>query len=149
MELAKKNHSVYMLTYHIVFVVKYRRKAVSDEIGDFLKQHSAYLIYNMGGAMISAETDLDHIHILASLPPTLAPGNAVKVLKTQLSKEVHKQYGDEIKKYLWKEKSPFWTESYFIQTAGTNAMENVKKYIESQRTEEHKRKYVKSGKYKK
>lgn len=39
--------------------------------------------------------------------------------------------------------------SYFCATTGSVSMETVKKYIEEQRTEEHKRKYMKSGKYKK
>lgn len=38
--------------------------------------------------------------------------------------------------------------SYFCATTGSVSMDTVKSYIEAQRTEEHKRKYVKSGKYK-
>ena len=72
----------------------------------------------------------------------------VTILKTQLSKEVRKEYGEHIRKYLWGD-APFWSSSYFIASTGTTVMEKVKEYIESQRTEEHKRKYVKSGKYSK
>ena len=43
--------------------------------------------------------------------------------------------------------APFWSNSYFIATTGTTVMEKVKEYIEKQRTEEHKHKYVKSGRY--
>jgi putative transposase len=39
--------------------------------------------------------------------------------------------------------------SCFCATTGSVSLETVKKYIEDQRTEEHKRKYFKSGKYKK
>ena len=28
------SHSVYKLTYHIIFVTKYRKKEIADEIGD-------------------------------------------------------------------------------------------------------------------
>lgn len=28
------SHSVYKLTYHIIFVTKYRKKVITDEIGD-------------------------------------------------------------------------------------------------------------------
>ncbi|WP_022779867.1 transposase, partial [Butyrivibrio sp. AE3009] len=54
----------------------------------------------------------------------------------------------QLEKYLWGD-SPFWSASYFCATTGSVSMETVKKYIEEQRTEEHKRKYMKSGKYKK
>ena len=149
MEFNKSSHAVYLLMYHAVFVVKYRKRAISDEIGDYMKRYATYLISNFNGELISVETDGDHIHILMSLPPSVAPGTVVKTLKVQLSRETRKRYGDEIQTYLWGENTPFWTPSYFIQTAGTNVLENVKKYIESQRTDDHKRKYVKSGKYKK
>ena len=31
------SHSVYKLTYHVIFVTKYRKKVITDEIGDFMK----------------------------------------------------------------------------------------------------------------
>ncbi|MBQ5558560.1 MAG: IS200/IS605 family transposase [Lachnospiraceae bacterium] len=148
MEYNRKAHSVYLLTYHIVLVTKYRRPVISNEIGDFMKQHADYLCDRMNCEMISAETDRDHMHLMVSMPPDLAPSKLIGVLKTQLSKEVKKYYKSEIEKYLWND-APFWTSSYFIATTGTTIMEKVKEYIENQRTDNHKRKYVKSGKYKK
>jgi len=37
----RKAHSVFLLTYHVVFVTKYRKKVITDEIGDFMKNHAA------------------------------------------------------------------------------------------------------------
>ena len=127
MEYNRKAHSVYLLTYHIVFVTKYRRPVISDEIGYFMKNHAAYLCGRFGG-------------------PDVAPSRLVATLKTQLSKEVRAEYTEHVRKYLWGD-APFWSNSYFIATTGTTVMEKVKEYIENQRTEEHKRKYVKSGRY--
>ena len=31
------SHSVYKLTYYVIFVTKYRKKVITDEIGDFMK----------------------------------------------------------------------------------------------------------------
>ena len=148
MDYNKKAHSVYLLTYHIVFVTKYRRPVITDEIGDYMKNHAAYLCGRYGGDMISSETDKDHIHLLVSMPPDVAPSRLVTTLKTQLSKEIRMTYSEHVRKYLWGE-APFWSSSYFIATTGSAVMEKVKEYIESQRCEEHRRKYVKSGKYSK
>lgn len=145
MEYRRKSHSVYLLTYHIVFVTKYRRPVITDEIGDFMKNHAAYLCGRFDGEMLSAETDRDHIHMLVSLPPDAAPSRVVTVLKTQLSKEVRAEYADEIRSQLWG--GSFWSDSYFIATTGTTVMEKVKEYIDSQRSDEHRRKYERSGKY--
>jgi len=147
MDYNRRSHSVYLLTYHIVFVTKYRRPVITEEIGDFMKEHAAYLCGRFDGDLISAETDRDHIHLLVSLPPDAAPSRLVAVLKTQLSKEVRTEYSEEIRKQLWG--NAFWSDSYFIATTGTSVLEKVKEYIASQRTEEHKRKYEKSGKYSK
>jgi len=146
MEYKKKSHSVYLLTYHIVFVTKYRRPVITDEIGDFMKNHAAYLCGRYDGDLLSAETDKDHIHLLVSMPPDVAPSRLVATLKTQLSKEVRSAYAEHVKKYPGDD-APFWSSSYFIASTGSSVLEKVKEYIESQRTEEHKRKYVKSGKY--
>ena len=146
MEYRKKSHLVYLLTYHIVFVTKYRRPVITDEIGDFMKNHAAYLCGRYEGELLSAETVKDHIHLLVSMPPDVAPSRLVATLKTQLSKEVRSAYAEHVKKYLWGD-APFWSSSYFIASTGSSVLEKVKEYIESQRTEEHKRKYVKSGKY--
>ncbi len=142
------SHSVYQLTYHIIFVTKYRKRVITDEMGDFMKNHAAYLCGRMNCELLSAETDGDHMHLLVSMAPDVAPVKLINSLKSNLSKEVHIYYREHIQKYLWGD-SPFWSASYFCATTGSVSMETVKKYIEEQRTDEHKRKYTKSGKYKK
>ena len=92
------SHSVYKLTYHIIFVTKYRKKVISDEIGDFMKDMADYLCNRMNCTLISAETDEDHIHLLVSMPPDIAPVKLVNMVKTQLSKEVRANYTEHVKK---------------------------------------------------
>ena len=36
-QMDKGSHSVYSLNYHLILVVKYRRKVIDDEISDKLK----------------------------------------------------------------------------------------------------------------
>ena len=38
MKLDSNNHSVFLLHYHLVLVVKYRREVFTDEISDFAKE---------------------------------------------------------------------------------------------------------------
>ena len=86
------SHSVYKLTYHVIFVTKYRKKVITDEIGDFMKNYAAYLCGRMNSELISAETDADHMHLLISMPPDVAPVKLINSLKSQLSKEVRNTY---------------------------------------------------------
>jgi len=148
MDYIRTRHSVYLLTYHMIFVTKYRRPVITNEIGDFMKSTAARLCIGYGGELISAETDRDHIHLLVSLPPTCDVSLIVRSLKTQLSKEVHAvpAYNTAVEKYL-RQGTPLWSPSYFVATTGSVSLETVKEYIEQQRTDEHKRKYERRSSY--
>ena len=144
----RTRHSVYMLTYHMIFVTKWRKPAISDEVGDFMVATAGRLCEGYGGRLISGETDRDHIHLLISLSPYACVGTVVRSLKTQLSKEVHAhpEHGAYVKQFLHGD-APLWSNSYFVATTGSVSMETVKSYIEAQRTDEHKRKYDKRSSY--
>ena len=84
------------------------------------------------------------------MPPKLAPAVLIRVLKTQTAKEIHldPEMDAHVKKYIYGN-APLWQPSYFVATTGTTVMEKVKEYIHSQQTEEHRRKYEKTGRYSK
>lgn len=153
MDYRVKAHSVYLMTYHVVFVTKYRQPCISPEIGDFMKTRAAELMKNCHGSVISAETDTDHIHLLIEAPPQERPSDIVRVLKTQLSRDVHRipKYDSYVNQF-FSGNTPLWNPSYFMTTAGspvTEVTEKVRQFIEAQKTDDHHRKYVYSGKYKK
>jgi len=150
MEYIRSAHSVYLLTYHIVFVTKYRKPVINDEISEFLKNHISYLCTRFDAELLTAETDRDHIHMLISMPPKVAPADLIRVLKTQTAREIHQdpQMDAYVKNYICGD-APLWQPSYFVATTGTTVMEKVREYIDFQQTEEHRRKYEKTGKYSK
>ena len=43
MELDHKAHSVFLLYYHLVMVIKYRRKVLNDEISERAKEIFEYI----------------------------------------------------------------------------------------------------------
>lgn len=99
---SRRAHSVCRLTYHAVFVVKYRRKVISPGIMDFFKVHTKYLIEErFRGNLIEFNGEADHVHILFELPPSAAPSMVVCSLKTQLSREERKRYPEQIRGKLW------------------------------------------------
>ena len=138
----RKRHAVYKLTYHAVFVIKYRRKVMSEPIIEHMRQYAAHLIGQCyQGRLIELNGEPDHIHILFELPATAAPSVVVCSLKTQLSKEIRANFWDEIKDKLWN--NIFWSDSYFITTTGGADIETLEKYIQDQGIEKPKRKYTK------
>ena len=127
----RKRHAVYKLTYHAVFVIKYRRKVMSEPIIKHIRQYASHLIEQCyQGKLIELNGEADHIHILFELPATAAPSVVVCSLKTQLSKEVRANFWDEIKDKLWKDS--FWSDSYFICSVSDRSHAAVEAYIKDQ-----------------
>ena len=138
---SKRAHSVGCLSYHAVFVIKYRRPVIDDEIMEFMKQHVKYLVEECyQGKLLEMNGEPDHVHILFELPPSAAPSVIVCSLKTQLSKEVRARFHDRIQDKLWKD--TFWSRSYFLATTGGVNLETLEKYIEEQGIEKPTRKYT-------
>jgi len=132
----------------MIFVTKWRKPAISDEVGNFMVETARRLCAGYGGELISGETDKDHIHLLVSLPPQLNLSVIIRSLKTQLSREVHAhpEHNAYVKRFIFGD-SPLWSSSYFVATTGSVSLETVKQYIEEQRTDDHRRKYEKKSPY--
>ena len=127
----RKRHAVYKLTYHAVFVIKYRRKVMSEPIIEHMRQYAAHLIGQCyQGRLIELNGEPDYIHILFELPATAAPSVVVCSLKTQLSKEIRANFWDEIKDKLWN--NIFWSDSYFISSVSENSLKVIQQYIKNQ-----------------
>ena len=129
-EYHKLRHCVYRLDYHIVLVVKYRKQCITDEIGTFLVDRSRIVAEAFGGDLIEGKADLDHLHLVISLPPAVCISDFVASLKNTTSRMVRKQYAEYLKQYLWG--NSFWTDSYFISSTGGAALDIIMKYVESQ-----------------
>lgn len=130
MEYKRTTHAVYGLQYHIVLVTKYRKKCINEEIGGRLKKEFDRLISQREGKILSIEVMEDHVHILAEMSPKYAIANEIAMLKSVTSRIIRRDYGDYIKKFLWK--GSFWSQSYFIASCGGVTLDVLKQYVENQ-----------------
>jgi len=64
MKLDKNHHSVFLLYYHLVIVVKYRRKVITDEISSFVKSIFIKTGLQYGVTLEEWDHDVDHVHIM-------------------------------------------------------------------------------------
>lgn len=143
LDYKRNQHSVYLLTYHAVFVVKYRKKVLTQEMLDYMKNQVSHLMEGYGGSLIDLNGEADHIHILFELPPRSVLSNLICNLKTQTSRELRANFKTELSSQLWG--GALWTQSYFVTTTGGANIETVHKYIQSQGEEKPKRKYTKKA----
>ena len=128
-KLDNNNHSVFLLYYHLVFVTKYRKKVLNDEISDYLKDHFIRLLHPKGITVEKWNHDGDHIHILFRSVPNIDLSKAINSYKSVSSRLVKRDF-PQIKQSLWEEM--FWSRSYCLLTTGDAPIETIRKYIESQ-----------------
>lgn len=129
MELDKNQHSVYSINYHLVMVIKYRRKVISDEISGYLRATFERIGTTYGVELVEWNHDKDHVHVLFKFTPQIAPAKFINAYKSVSSRLVKKNY-PEIRQYLWKE--AFWTKSYCLISTGEVSIDVIKQYIERQ-----------------
>ena len=136
-------HAVYLVNYHIIFVTKYRRPCIDEELGEYIKKDLTRIIRRNKGSVSAIECEKDHVHLLAELPLDQAVAKLIGVLKGTTSRNVRKNYPEKLAGYLWGDS--FWSDSYFITTTGGATLDVVKQYVNSQHTHHcRQRKYSKS-----
>jgi putative transposase len=129
MELDNNNHSVFSLHYHLVLVVKYRKKVISDTVSARLREVFEYIAPNYNITVEEWNTDKDHVHILFKAHPNSEISKFINAYKSASSRLIKKEFS-HIKKYLWKEM--FWSKSFCLLTTGGATIDIIKKYIENQ-----------------
>lgn len=131
----KQSNCVYYCVYHIVITTKYRRKILTEGIGEYLgrvmqeimKFHPEILIeeYNY---------DKDHIHLMVSIPPKYSVGKVVGIIKANTARRLKEKFSDFLKKVYWGTEG-IWSGGYFVSTVGLNE-EIIRRYIEYQGNED-------------
>ena len=129
MKLDSNNHSVFSLNYHLILVIKYRRKVLNDDISNRLKEIFEYISPNYNITLEEWEHDKDHIHVLFKAHPKSELSKFINAYKSASSRLIKKEFSN-MKKFLWKEY--FWSRSHCLITTGGATIDVVKKYIENQ-----------------
>ena len=120
---------MFLLRYHLVLVVKYRREVFTDEISDFAKDMFIEIGKKYNITLTEWNHDKDHIHILFKTHPNSELSKFINAYKSASSRLIKKNF-PHIRKRLWKEM--FWSRSFCFLTTGGAPIAIIKKYIEHQ-----------------
>lgn len=129
MELDNNNHSVFMLHYHLIMCVKYRRKVIDDTISNCLKEIYERIAPTYNIKLEEWNHDQDHVHVLFRGQPNTEISKFINAYKSASSRLIKKEF-PQIRKSLWKEM--FWSQSFCLLTTGGVTVEVIKRYIETQ-----------------
>ena len=125
------NHCVYKIRYHLVLVVKNRKKAIDQDILSRLIILTHERVDAWGGEVIEVNGEPDHLHILFEMPPTICLSDFVNALKTGTARRIRNEYKEKLKNKLWG--NAFWSRSYCIVSCGGAPLKIVKEYIQNQK----------------
>jgi putative transposase len=129
MKLDSNNHSVFLMYYHLVLVVKYRKKVFDNELSDYAKEMFVKLENKYNISLIEWHHDVDHVHILFKAHPNTELSKFINAYKSASSRLIKKDF-PSIRKKLWKEM--FWSRSFCLLTTGGSPIDVIRKYIENQ-----------------
>lgn len=133
MEYKSNNNVVYSCKYHVVWCPKYRRKVLTGKVEMRLKELLRQYAVEISVDIIEMEIMPDHVHLLIEVDPQYGVHKAIKFLKGKTSYFLRKEFAELTTKL-----PTLWTNSYFVSTVGGAPLEEIKKYIESQKTSQRK-----------
>ncbi len=125
------NRHKYYLKCHLIFVCKYRKKLLLNDVDIFVKNVFQRIANESDFCIDIMETDKDHIHLLVSYPPNIAVSSIVKRLKQISTNSLWKVYHSFLRRHFWKEHT-FWSDGYFVCSIGEAHPDTIRNYIANQ-----------------
>ena len=129
MHMDNNNHSVFIMCYHLIMVIKYRRKVFDDDISDRAKEIFEYIAPGYNITLMEWNHDHDHVHVMFKAHPNSELSKFINAYKSASSRLLKKEY-PEIQNKLWN--GFFWSRSFCLITTGGASIDVLKEYIESQ-----------------
>ena len=85
------SHTYTNLLTHVIFSTKDRAPLITAPLHDDLLAYMGGIVREIGGTLRAANARPDHVHLLCSLPPTIATSDALRLIKTNSSRWVHRE----------------------------------------------------------
>ena len=119
-------HRVYNVSYHIVWIPKYRKHILKNDIRQELINCLHEKAKQLNVTLAAYEVMSDHVHLFIKSNPLITISEIVKNMKGYSSYILRKKF-IELRKY-----KSLWAPSYFCETIGSVSENAIKKYIEMQ-----------------
>ena len=126
------NHTKWECLYHIVFIPKYRRKALYGQLRKELGEVFRRLAEQRESRVEEGHLMVDHVHMLLKIPPKYAVSQVVGYIKGKSAIHLARVYGERKRNYVGQS---FWARGYFASTVGRDE-EVIRAYIQNQEAED-------------
>ena len=125
----KLSHVVYKCDYHIVWVPKYRFRILKGQVKTLIEEDIRILCEWKGCEIEEMSVQIDHIHLVVSIPPKVSVSVLMGTLKGKLAIKLFKSYPNLKKKPYWGNR--FWARGYFVSTVGLDE-DMIRRYVKYQ-----------------
>jgi putative transposase len=135
MEIYRKSaHSTYDIKYHLVWITKYRKPAITGQIASRTRELIRQVCQENDTEILAGHVSKDHIHLLVSSPPHVSVSKLVQYIKGYSSRKLQMEY-KELNKQFWGQH--LWARGYFAASSGNVTDEVIAEYIRTQDIAEH------------
>ena len=135
------SHVRWYCKYHVVFVPKYRKRAIFGSlrkgIGGILRE----LCDQEGVELVEGNALPDHVHLCLSIPPKFSVANTVGFLKGKSAIRIHREYLGRQRNFTG---FHFWARGYCVSTVGLDEA-TIREYIRSQEEEDKRQEQLQLG----
>ena len=121
-------HKKWMFKYNIVFMPKYHRNIIYNQLRIDIQQIIMDLCKWKGIAIVEGHMMPDHVHLLLSIPPKHSISEIMGYLKGKSAMMIFNKHANL--KYKFGNKH-FWSTGYYVSTVGLNEA-TIAKYIREQ-----------------
>ena len=123
-------HSRWDCKYHVVFIPKYRRKAIYGEVRKMLGEIFHELARQKECRIVEGHLLPDHVHMCLEIPPKHAVASVIGFLKGKSALAIARCMPEKERNFTGEH---FWARGYAVSTVGFE-LESVKTYLREQET---------------
>ena len=128
------SHTRWKCEYHIVWIPKYRRKALYGRVRVDVREILRTLCKYKNVEIVAGSVMLDHIHLVVAIPPKLAVSDFVGYLKGKSALQIFDRHPELATRY----DRTMWARGYFVSTIADVDEATIRKYVEEQYEESKK-----------
>ena len=126
------SHTVWDCKYHVVWIPKYRKKTLYEELRKQLGSVFRELARQKESAVVEGHLMSDHVHMLISIPPKYGVSQVVGYIKGKSAIHIARSFLGKKKGFTGQS---FWARGYFVSTVGRDE-QVIRQYIRKQEAED-------------
>jgi len=129
----KLTHTIWHCQYHVVWVPKYRYRVLSGPVGDEVRAALLTIAGWQKTEVVELSVMVDHVHMVALIPPTVAVCKVMGELKGRSAIRVFQKHKHLRKRPYYGDH--FWAPGYCVDTVGVDE-EMIRRYVRWQEKRE-------------